>query len=376
MNKRLAKVGYITFLLSGICAISSGIIVSVLQQKYGLSYGMMGTLVSLMNIGNMVAAFLSGILPTKIGTKNTVMILCSGYFLGYLLMAFVGWMGALIAGFLMIGLAKGCALNNCTVLVGNNSENRTTGMSIMHALYATGAMLCPFLITGLLLVDSSFAIAGVAVIGLALWLVFFFAGLPGKKKPEGNQKEKTDFSFMKDRTFWLLTALVFCQNAAESSVTGWLVTYYKNQGILSGTLSNYTVTIMWGATLIARLLIAFVVPIKNTFKGLMVMGVGCSLFYLLLVCSSQPVAAIITLFGFAFAIAGVNPVAVAGVGKMMNAASMGVMLPLAGSGAIIVPWVIGIVAQNLGLQAGMMVNVIPCVGIFVLSFILLKNKTY
>ena len=232
MNKRLAKVGYITFLLSGICAISSGIIVSVLQQKYGLSYGMMGTLVSLMNIGNMVAAFLSGILPTKIGTKNTVVILCSGYFLGYLLMAFVGWMGALIAGFLMIGLAKGCALNNCTVLVGNNSENRTTGMSIMHALYATGAMLCPFLITGLLLVDSSFAIAGVAVIGLALWLVFFFAGLPGKKKPEGSQKEKTDFSFMKDRTFWLLTALVFCQNAAESSVTGWLVTYYKNQGIL------------------------------------------------------------------------------------------------------------------------------------------------
>ena len=82
MNKRLAKVGYITFLLSGICAISSGIIVSVLQQKYGLSYGMMGTLVSLMNIGNMVAAFLSGILPTKIGTKNTVVILCSGYFLG------------------------------------------------------------------------------------------------------------------------------------------------------------------------------------------------------------------------------------------------------------------------------------------------------
>ena len=32
---------------------------------------------------------------------------------------------------------------------------------------------------------------------------------------------------------------------------------------------------------------------------------------------------------------------------------------------------IGVVAQYLGLQAGMMVNLIPCIGIFVLSFILL-----
>ena len=69
--------------------------------------------------------------------------------------------------------------------------------------------------------------------------------------------------------------------------------------------------------------------------------------------------------------AGVNPVAVAGVGKMMNATSMGVLLPIASIGAILAPWMIGVVAQYLGLQAGMMVNLIPCIGIFVLSFILL-----
>lgn len=50
MNKRLEKTGYIAFFLSGICAISSGIIVSVLQQKYGFSYGMTGTLLSFMSM--------------------------------------------------------------------------------------------------------------------------------------------------------------------------------------------------------------------------------------------------------------------------------------------------------------------------------------
>ena len=371
MDKRLEKTGYIAFFLSGICAISSGIIVSVLQQKYGFSYGMTGTLLSFMSIGNMVASFLSGILPTRIGTKKTVGILCSGYFLGYILMAFMGFNGALIAGFLMVGLAKGCAINNCTVLVGNNSKDRTIGMNLMHAAYALGAMVCPFLISALIMGDGTFAILGVAVIGLLMWLVFFCAKLPGKNIHEGKSREKADFSFMKNTKFWLLTALVFCQNAAETGVTGWLVTYYKNQGILSGTLSAYTVTIMWGATLLCRLLIAFVFPIRNTFKALMTMGISCSAFYVLLIGSHQPVAAVLMLFCFAFSMAGVNPVAVAGVGKMMNATSMGVLLPIASIGAILAPWMIGVVAQYLGLQAGMMVNLIPCIGIFVLSFILL-----
>ena len=44
MDKRLEKTGYIAFFLSGICAISSGIIVSVLQQKYGFSYGIYSNL--------------------------------------------------------------------------------------------------------------------------------------------------------------------------------------------------------------------------------------------------------------------------------------------------------------------------------------------
>jgi hypothetical protein len=33
-----------------------------------------------MSIGNMAASFASGILPIKIGTRNTVLILCSGYY--------------------------------------------------------------------------------------------------------------------------------------------------------------------------------------------------------------------------------------------------------------------------------------------------------
>jgi fucose permease len=164
-------------------------------------------------------------------------------------------------------------------------------------------------------------------------------------------------------------AVILCQNAAETSVTGWMVTYYKSQEILSGTLSTYTVTIMWGATLIARLLIAFVFPIKDTFKSLAMMGLGCTVLYGAMMFSGTPAAAIVMLFAFAFSMAGVNPVAVAGTGRQMSAASMGILLPTASIGAIIMPWLIGLVADGVSLQAGMALNLVPCLGIMILSLI-------
>lgn len=374
-SEKLCRAGYLTFFLSGICAISSGIIVSILQEKYGFSYGMTGTLLSCMSIGNMAASFAAGILPGKIGTRNTVLILCSGYFLGYLLMNLSGLTVVLMLAFAMVGIAKGCALNNCTVLVGDNSKDRTKGMSLMHGCYACGALLCPFFVAAALKKDQSLPMVVIAVVGLVLWLVFLLAKLPGKNGGQQKGKERTNFDFLKQKKFWLITALIFCQNAAETSVTGWLVTYYKNEEILTGAFSNYTVTIMWGATLIARLLIAFVIPIRNTFKALFLMGIGCSVLYGGMTLIRNPFGAVAMLFAFAFSMAGVNPVGIAGVGKEMNATSMGVLLPIGSIGAIVMPWIIGVVADQVSLQAGMVCNLIPCAGIMILSLILMRMKT-
>ena len=373
-SKRLYHHGLTAFFLSGICAMSSGIIVSILQEKYGFNYSITGTMLSLLSIGNMAASFATGILPSKIGTKKTALILCSGYFLGYFLMALTGVIGVVMAAFIMVGLAKGCTINNCTILVGDNSEDRTKGMNIMHACYACGALLCPFLAAGLQKISADMPMLGVAVMGLFLWLTFLSAGLPGKKAVADGKKDKLELDFLKDKKFWILTGLLFCQNAAETSVTGWLVTYYKDMGILSGVLATYTVTIMWGATLIGRLLIAFVFPVKDTFRTLTVMGAGCTILYALLVVMQQPVGAILLLFGFAFSMAGVNPIAVAGAGKSATATSLGVMLPVASIGAIVMPWIIGVVAEKVGLQAGMFSNLIPCIGIMVLAFVMMRQE--
>ena len=105
----------------------------------------------------------------------------------------------------------------------------------------------------------------------------------------------------------MLTGLLFFQNAAEQSVNGWMVTYFKGSGIIAGTLAAYTVTVMWGATLVARLLIAFVFPFKSPRKAMVGMSVLCTIFYVLLVMAHTQVMAIVLLFAFAFSMAGLNP---------------------------------------------------------------------
>ena len=263
-------------------------------------------------------------------------------------------------------------MNPCTILVSDNSASRTRGMNLMHSCYACGALLCPFLIAAAARVSTALAVFLLAALGLLLWLVYGFTPLGGGNRKTARTKEVIDWSFLRSPRFWLLTGLLFCQNAAEQSVTGWMVTYFKGSGIIAGSLAAYTVTVMWGATLVARLLIAFVFPFKNPRKAMVGMSVLCTFFYVLLVRADTQGMAIALLFAFAFSMAGLNPTAVASAGRMTSVTSMGIMLPAASSGAILMPWIIGIVAEKAGLAAGMASNIVPCVGLIVFTLLVAR----
>lgn len=92
---------------------------------------------------------LSGIFGEKIGMRRTVRLLLPGYFVGYGLMSVFGAAGVLMTAFFLVGIAKGNALNTCTVLVGNHAKNRARSVTAMHCCYAAGALLCPFFLSAL-----------------------------------------------------------------------------------------------------------------------------------------------------------------------------------------------------------------------------------
>ena len=369
-NRQQYRAGMAAFLLSGIGAISAGIIVSILRDLHQFSYSISGTLISVMSIGNMAALLVSGILPGFIGERATTLLLCSGYFLGYLLMALTGNPIGLFAAFLLAGIAKGCTANKCTILVGNNTDDRPRALNLMNAWFALGALASPFLISFLQKRGERLPMIGVSFSGFLLLLVFLYARMPGKVSAADKKNNRTDYAFLKSSTFWLLASLLFCQNAAEYTVNGWVVTYYKNEQILSGAAAAYTVTVQWSLSLIARLLLSFVIKIRNPYKMLSAMGVGLTITYAILLRVNSAVPALIVLGMLSFSLAGVYPLAVAGVGEMMNSTSVGIILAIGGIGGILFPGLVGIIADVAGLRAGMAVNLIPCCGVIIIPLII------
>ena len=49
-----------TMFFSGACVASSGVLLTILQDRYGFDYELGGTLLAALSVGNLVSAFLTG----------------------------------------------------------------------------------------------------------------------------------------------------------------------------------------------------------------------------------------------------------------------------------------------------------------------------
>lgn len=368
-----SSAAYSAMLFNGLCASSGGVILAILQERYQINYQWGGILLAMLSVGNLIAGFVAGALPAHWGMRRTVLTFAGGALIGYGLMTVTGNPWILLAAFLCVGISKGTTLNTSSALIAAHVPNKTRGMNLIHACFATGSLLCPILIS--LLGNPSLPwwapMAGIAVCGAMLWIVFAAAGLPGKA--DGKTSGKNDWTFLHSPRFWVLTGLIFFQNCAEISVTSWLVTYFKDAGILTGAAGKMTVTVIWSAMLAGRLCIAFLIPVKDSFKTLSAMSACCVVTYIFLLLAKTPVSALICLALFGLAIAGVNPTAVA-AGNALSSEGIGVMLPAAGVGAVLMPYITGAVAENFGIWAGMMCTVFALIGMTVCALILYRCR--
>ncbi|MFR9068332.1 MAG: hypothetical protein ACLVJH_17170 [Faecalibacterium prausnitzii] len=244
-------------------------------------------------------------------------------------------------------------------------------MNLMHSCYACGALLCPFLIAAAARVSTELAVFLLAAVGLVLWLVYVFtAGCAAAKC--SIEKEAIDWSsalcplLAADRS----AVLPERRRAERQRLDGDLLQGQRHHcGHAGGLHRHCDVGRYAGGTVAHRLC----VPLKKSPQGhggheravhrvLCAAGHGAH--------AGHP--AIALLFAFAISMSGLNPTAVASAGRMTSVTSMGIMLPVASSGAILMPWVIGMVAERAGLAAGMASNIVPCVGLVVFTLLVAR----
>lgn len=361
---------YLVFMVNGMLALSIGSMLPFIRDARGLDYGFCGMIVSLHSVGNLLSSFFAGIVPTFLGKKRSILLFESFFAISFALILFGQNNICLVLAFFMTGLARGAASNYCNAKINALAPGKAWIINGLHAMFSIGAFLFPILltlITGTNASNWTYACVMMLAVGVLAWFLYWM--IPEdeeqkkQRKTEGNGEEKKtaavsengSWGFLKEPVFYLVIVTLFFYLCAEQGVIGWMITYFKDTELLSPSVSTITASVQWLMILFGRLTVAAVSLKVAKEKLLPVMGVGLVAFFILLIFSRTTFWIMAGIIGFGYSMAGVYPTTVSFAGKLIQKYPMAwsFILTLASLGSIVMPSVIGKIAETAGIAVGM-----------------------
>lgn len=348
-NRSLLYRIYTIFFVSGAMTTVLGAVLPSLSSEYGLSYGVSGMLLSAHQIGNLFSVFIAGILPYAIGRRWSTAILTSGIVLGLLLMTVTGNPFLLFIAFAFTGIGRGTLSNITNVVVGESSEKKTAGLNFLHASFAVGAFLAPFIV-----IASAGLSWRTAPIAIALSMLLAIIAVAMRLKGGKSVKVKGEGGIPRTVGFWLNTFIMFFYLCAEGSLTGWLVTYFQDEGIFPAAIATAMQSFLWIMILLGRLMCAIVSTKMNKSVLILILGLAMTAFFILMITVSNPVVIFLALLGVGFSMSGIYPTTLSSMDTRYNSSTIatGTCIGTATIGAIAMPIIIGQVAERAGLAGG------------------------
>lgn len=363
------------FFVSGASSMLMGNLMPFLRELYDINYTRAGFLLSLPSWGNLAAVFLTGYLPTYIGRRKTVLLTSVWMATAFLLVTFgIGGAALLPLACVMIGVARGGNSNFSNTMMSTLTGDRAAvGYNLLHGAFAVGAVLSPLALVACTARSENgwrYMAGGIIVLCVTQVIVYARMALPAEKIT-GSIKS-VDKRFLKSKSFWLGSAILFFYISVEYAICNWLVTYFKDSGYLSANVSQMMTSLLWVVMFIGRMCGAYLVG-KVPRKALLVVdGVGLTAFFLLVFFSRSQVPIFIGIMGVGLFMATIYTTALALGTEKIRGNDLGVsnMVLIGSFGGIITPALVGMVAEKAGIHAGM--GVVVCVTVLLLAAILIS----
>ena len=374
-ENRLIMATLFVFFVSGASSMLMGNLMPFLREIYGISYAQAGLLLSLPSWGNLASIFITGYLPTYIGRRKTVLLTSVWMAVAFLLITLgIGGAGALGLACVMMGIARGGNTNFSNTMMSTLPGKKSAiGYNLLHGAFAMGAVLSPLALIACTQGNDlgwKYMTAGIIVLCLAQLTVYGRMNLPAENITKSIKK--VDRSFLKNKNFWLGAAILFFYISAEYAIVTWLVTYFKDTGILSGEISQLMTSLLWVVIFIGRMIGALLVGKVSRKIILVVDGVGLLAFFLVVFFSRSELPIFLGIMGVGLFMATIYTSALTlGTAKMKgNDLGVSTMILIGSAGGIITPAVVGVVAENAGIQMGM--GVVVAVTVLLLIAILVS----
>ena len=363
------------FFVSGASSVLMGNLMPFLREAYDISYTQAGFLLSLPSWGNIASIFITGYLPSYIGRRKTVLLTAVWMAVAFTLITFgIGGAAMLSLACVMIGVARGGNTNFSNTMMSTlPGEKSAIGYNLLHGAFAMGAVLSPL---ALILCTRSNSAGwktmtfGIILLCLAQLTVYGNMKLPAENITKSIRK--VDRSFLKNKSFWVGAAILFFYISAEYAIVNWLVTYFKDTGILSDEVSQMMSSLLWVVIFIGRMIGAVLVGKISRKVILVVDGIGVLAFFLLVFFSRSELPIFVGIMGLGLFMATVYTSALALGTERIKGNDLGVstMILIGTTGGIITPAIVGMVAEKAGIQMGM--GIVVAVTVLLLVMILIS----
>ena len=346
---------YFAFFTTGMMSTLIGALLPFLKEEYQLSYVLSGAVISAHQVGNFLALLIAGYLPYLIGRKRSTITLSLGIVIGFILITLTRNPILLLFAFLLTGVGRGTKSNITNVVMSEIAENKAASLNLLHASFAVGAFIAPFLA---LLTTTVFGvywrISAWTLVVFEVFVLFSLSRSSLSGKPKTKQMDGGR-DFIKSGSFWINAFILFFYLCGEASVIGWLVTYFNDTGRLSPSLAQTTSSALWICILLGRLACAALSVRMNKNLLLVILGLLQVIFFTLLISVQQIGLIYFSLFGFGLAMSGTYPTTLATMDKRFNSSTIatGTCIATATIGAITMPIIVGAVAQSIGIAGGL-----------------------
>jgi len=356
---RLLCATLFAFFVSGAASQPLGSFIPFLRETYGFSYDLSGILLSCQSVGNLLAVLAAGFLPIYLGRRRAILVTAVWMAVGYLIFASgIGTPALLIAACLMTGIARGGNSNFANTMISTlPGEKATRGYNLLHGCFAVGALLSPLL---LIFCAGRWPGLGWRIVAGLLCLLCVsqlavYARMPLPPEKLERSLKAVDYSFLKVKQFWLGAAMLLFYISTEYAIVGWLVTYFQDIGVLSADHAQMMNSLLWLVIFIGRMVGASITGKVSRSALLLTDGVGLFAFFLVMFFSRTPGPIILGLIGVGFFMATIYPTAFAFGSDCIKGNDLGcsIMIFTGSAGGIITPALVGFVAEQAGIRAGM-----------------------
>ncbi len=354
---------YFAFILIGANDGAVGVLLPSMITHYHVEKGTIGLLFLSMAIGFIASAFMSGLLVAKLGPRLFLMLGAVLMLATMLTISLEPPFPGLLAIFLPLGFGVAIIDAGLNANIAGFPRNEVL-LNYLHAFYGAGALLGPFIASGLLVLQFGWNTVYDVWVGMSLVVVVGIGAVFQRRSVAAQKRVTTDrgvtrvegnvlLDALRLRVVWIAALFLLFYTGTEVSLGSWSYSFLTEARHGPTLLSGWIVSGYWLGLTLGRLFLGHVaqrVGSKRLIEGCL-LGVVVGVLVVWLI-PAEWISALGLLFT-GFCLGPIFPTAIALTSQLVPsrvlASAVGFLSSLASMGAAFFPWLAGNLMQRAGL---------------------------